>query len=187
MNVKSLAYDALIEYGFDSLPIRLGDKKLYNIYISSWEQYLLENEKAKYSNIYKQDGAVMCLGVSPVARYVIFYNDNLPEVTKQWVIAKLLYYTRSGFAEEHVGDYILPDEEAKATEFASHFLCPDVILAECGMFSEEDIMHHCRVPFSAARRKTRYLKNGYKRFQLPSLEKLVVEQFSHDIQRMKSE
>ncbi len=59
------------------------------------------------------------------------------------------------------------------------------ILEKCGIRSEEDIMHHCQVPFPEARRKARYLKAGYKRFMLPSLEKMVVEQFSCDIKRMK--
>ena len=81
----------------------------------------------------------------------------------------------------------MPDEEAKATEFASHFLCPDVILSQFKILNEQDIMQYCRVPFSVARRKARYLKKGYKRFQLPSLEKMVAEQFSRDMQRMKCE
>lgn len=98
-------------------------------------------------------------------------------MAKRWVIAKLLYYARSGFAEEHVGEYITPDEDPKATEFASCFMCPDAVLVERGILSEEDIMHYCQVPFSIARRKARYLKSGYDRFTLPSLEKLVKEQF----------
>ena len=184
MNVKSLAYDALIEYGIDVLPIKLGDKELNNIYIFSWQQYFSKCEKPMRSKICKQDGAVMCLKAYPDARYVLFYNESLPEETKRWVITKLLYYIRSGFAQEHACKYIMPDEEAKATEFASHFLCPDVILSQYEILNEEDIMHYCRVPFSVARRKARYLKNGYKRFQLPSLEKMVAAQFSRDIQRM---
>ena len=184
MNVKALAYDALIEYRIDSLPIRLGDKELNNIYIFSWQQYFSKCEKPVRSKICKQDGAVMCVKATPDARYVLFYNESLPEATKQWVIAKLLYYTRSEFGEEHVGRYITPDAEAKATEFASHFLCPDVLLSQCKIMNEQDIMQYCRVPFPVARRKAKYLKNGYKRFQLPSLEKMVAEQFSRDIQRM---
>ncbi len=187
MNVKSLAYDALVEYAISSLPIRIREDGLRNVYISSWEKYLLEHAKPKHGNIFRQDGTVMCLGVNPEARYVIFYHESLPEERKQWVVAKLLYYIRCGFAEEHVGEYIIPDEQAKAAEFASFFLCPDAILEECGIRSAEDIMHHCQVPFPDAMRKARYLKNGYKRYELPSLEKMVVEQFSHDIQRVKSE
>ena len=185
MNVKSLAYDALVEYAFSSLPIRINDDGLDNIYISSWEKYLLEHEKPKHSNIFKQEGTVMCLGMNPEARYVIFYHESLPEERKQWVIAKLLYYIRCGFAEEHVGEYIIPDEQAKATEFASYFLCPDVILEKCGLRSQEDILHYCQVPFPDARRKAQYLMAGYKRFMLPSLEKMVVEQFSCKMKRVK--
>ncbi|MBQ2986938.1 MAG: hypothetical protein IJE23_05600 [Tyzzerella sp.] len=185
MNVKSLAYDALIEYGIDSLPIRLGDKELNNIYIFSWQQYFSKCEKPVRSKIYKQDGAVMCLKATLDARYVLFYNDSLPEETKRWVIAKLLYYARSGFAQEHACKYIMPDEEVKATEFASHFLCPDVILSKYEILNAEDIIHYCRVPFSVARRKARYLKNGYKRFQLPSLEKMKTCRTLEIVSRMR--
>lgn len=183
MNIKSLAYDALVECAIHSLPIRIADYRLNNVYISSWQQYFLEHEKPVHSNIYKQDGVVMCLNANPDARYVIFYNDNLPEEAKRWVIAKLLYYTRCGFAEEHIGQYITPDEDPKATEFAGYFMCPDAILVECGILREEDIMHYCQVPFSVARRKARYLRSGYNRFMLPSLEKMVKEQFFGDIRR----
>lgn len=177
MNVKALAYDALVECAIHSLPIEVKDFRLNNVYVFSWQQYLLQQEKPIHSNIYKQDGAVMCLRSKPNARHIIFYNDNLPEVTKRWVIAKLLYYVRSGFAEEHVGQYITPDEDSKATEFASCFMCPDAVLVECSILNEKDIMHYCQVPFSIARRKARYLKNGYNKFKLPSLENLVKKQF----------
>lgn len=185
MKTKSLAYDALVDYAISSLPIKIEGDSLKNIKFFSWQQYCAEIGKPKQSYIYRQDGAVMCLDANVEPQFVIFYNDGLPEKTKQWVIAKLLYYVRGGFAEGHVGQYIMPDDKKEAEEFATYFLCPDAVLSECGIVSEKDIMHYCQVPFQVARRKARSLKEGCERFMLPSLEKMVKEQFSHDIQRMK--
>lgn len=172
--VKTFAYDALIEYGVDSLPVILESS---NILIFSWQQYLQTHDKPLYCDITKYDGLIMCLN-KDTKHYVIFYNGDLTDTLKYWIISKLLYYIRCGMADENVGVYIPHDCLPEAETFAAHFICPDVILKSCDILNTEDIMEYCHVPFSVAARKARYLKNGYEYFVFPALEKLVKDKFA---------
>jgi len=181
MMVKSYAYDALIEYGITSLPVNFPDYRLKNILITSFQQYFYTRKRPARINIGKEDGAVMCLEAGENAHFILFFDGNLSKEAKRWVIAKLLYYVRCGFAEEHVGTYIVSGELPKAIEFAQYFTCPDIILESHNILSAEDIIKYCQIPFSTASRKARYFKNGHNRFCLPTLERLVQENFKQYI------
>ena len=175
--IKSLAYDALIEYGINSLPVSIQDCESSEFFIFSWQQYLRTNEKPIYCDITKYDGLIMSLSKKDKKRYVIFYNEKLPLVSKQWIVARLLYYARCDIADNHPGVFFPYDCLPESEEFAYQFMCPDVVLETSGIVSAEDIMRYCQVPFGVALRKARYFKNGHDNFIFPALEKVVQKNF----------
>lgn len=177
MDAKSHAYNALAEYKITSLPVTLHDIRESKIYISSWQRYFRTDSKPMYFDTNLRNGAVMSLGENSNMHYVIFYDGNLTEPTRNWIIAKLIYYIRSGFADENPHKYITCDASHQAEIFATYFTCPDIVLEECNILSAEDIMEYCQVPFSVAERKARYLKNGHNKFIYSALENLVKEKF----------
>lgn len=183
MIVKSYAYDALIEYGADSLPVSIPDYDPSKILIISWQKYFRHNAKPIYCDITKYDGLLMCLDADTNKRYIIFYDENMSYTLKNLVISKLLYYIRCGIADKNPGTYFACDSLSKAEEFASHYTCPDVILETCEITSAENIMYYCQVPFSLASRKARYFKNGYDRFIFPALERTLKDQFKLFIEK----
>lgn len=176
MTAKSYAYDALLEYNEDSLPISIpvSDK----IIMFSYQEYFCNHAYPIYCDITKYDGVLMYLGT----RYIILYDERLAHTTKHIVISKLLYYIQCGIADEYPGTYFTCNSISKSDEFANHFTCPDIILETCNIVSAEDIMYYCQVPFATASRKARYFKNGHDKFIFQSLERVLLDKFHLFIQ-----
>lgn len=177
IDAKTLAYDALLEYDIYSLPTHFPICRVKNIHFLSWQEHLRDNGRTINCDVTKHDGLVMCVERGENKRFVILYDETLTDAYKHWVIAKLLYYIRSGEAEESPGVYFPCDTSPEAIEFASHFTCPDIVLKKRGILSTEDIMKYCQIPFPDALCKAKYLKNMRDNFAFTALELLIQNRF----------
>lgn len=178
--IKSSAYNLLIEQKVHSLPVPTPQDKTIIVF----PMQFLEKPPI-YCDIYKYDGVLMHLNSDNRKRYVLMYNDVLSEEKQDWTVFKLLYYVKSGIADDYPGMYInsdiLPDSEI----FAAHYACPDIVLEVCNILKSEDIVRYCHVPFDAAHRKSKYLKTGNTHFPFTTLENIILNNFSAFIKRFE--
>lgn len=176
MLIKSSAYDALAEQKVSTLPVPTPQTETIIVFPMQCLK-----EPPLYCDIYQYDGVLMRVGSDNDKHYVLMFNLDASRPRQKWAIYQLLYYIKAGIADEHPKEYIRNELMPEAEIFASHFACPDIVLESCNIKQTETIMKYCDIPFDAAHRKYKYLKNGHKKFTFNSLEKMVENNFKQFI------
>lgn len=159
------AYEALIKYDVNSLPVNVNFKKrvsLLSIQLLSKVQKINVNE-------YDADGKLVYQ--SEFQRYIVLYDNTAPPAEIRWLIALVVAYIE--LYPDVKGDVELSRVNNSVVDFAYIFTAPDCILDACSISSSEDIMKACCIPFYRAREKSKRLK---LRFDVPSTYRANVAQ-----------
>lgn len=155
--VRSLAYQTLLKYNIDSLPISFNG--LSDTFRITTMQLLSKFTHESLESLFEENGNYGFVGYSKRDNmYGIFYNGDLPDDMKNWTIACLLAAIELGYVRTNDAFCMDPDSDELINNFSYYFLAPDPILMECEIFSTSDIMCKCQIPFKYAYRKSRKLK-----------------------------
>lgn len=183
ISVRYLAYDALLLYEMESLPVNPVDALMpldqvqlrpleYCLNLIDFVPGYLTQELEKGFVFYsKEDG-----------KYYIIYNSNSPKDEIRWFITTAIAAIRIDHVRYYMGedayiDGLLKDSEAQ--EFAFHFLAPDPVLNACSFTTAASIIKYCKIPFEKAFRKEKYLKRAEKRKYVIkyAVEDLIIQRF----------
>lgn len=151
------AYEALIKYDVNSLPVNVNFKNrvsLLSIQLLSKVQKINVNE-------YDADGKLVYQ--SDFQRYIVLYDNTAPPTEIRWLIALVVAYIE--LYPDMKDDVELSHVNNSVVDFAYIFTAPDCILDKCSISSSEDIMRACGIPFYRAREKSKRLK---LKFDVPS-------------------
>ena len=153
---KLLAYESLIKYQVNSLPVPFQVAMLENVKIFSL-QYM-----AKYFN----DPIDECLARSghrgfifyqeSCSRYVIFLNAEDPEPILRWSLSQAIGYIESN-SRKQLKTLFFDSPEKYIEDFTYTFTCPDCILEKNDLTSLNDIVKFCCIPFPNAMEKRKRL------------------------------
>ena len=184
------AYNALLEFGEQSLPVLSDFCRIVNASIFIFPMQFAARKEGLTEDYFSHAGSGMALYVASTGHYIILYDEDLPPSDIRWTIARLIYLIKSGRLEETPNEFHFSDDCAdskKCDEFAYHFTCPDHILKECSISSASDIIKYCESPFSFANIKSRLLKTSRGIPAIPMIEKALDTNFRSYIERMKKD
>lgn len=181
--LRLAAYDVLTRYNAEELPIDpLLQLQLDNNVKIYSQQFLAEYWGDDINEYLKNYQHGFLTYSEELEKHIIFYNeDDTPEV-KRWLLAVAISEI---FIGTKVDEMImaLSDNYTYLEEFTYFYLAPDVILESCDITSMEEILIHCKIPFSKAHYKAKRLqkKKVINNVQRDSLESIMLKNFSRFI------
>lgn len=179
---RDRAWQAIIETGINSLPIKLSDvARYYNIHIVSYSSAGNEPE----------DGYT----VKRNNRLIVYYNDSKPNKRIRFTIAHelghcLLGHLNNNFETAHRNSEVFDYEniiETQANIFARDLLMPATVLHSLGVSSAKEIADICNVSMQSAEIRFNRLLELNKRgmYNKHPLEKQVYNRFLDYVQKNK--
>lgn len=173
-NVRDSAWQCLIDYKIDKLPVDvLKIAELCNVHVIRDSQV----HELKPG----EDARTYCNG----KKWIIIFNDKNNSYTSRFAIAHELGHILLGHEKAYVKYSGMeqfnkkPKSEQQADMFALRLLCPACILAQMRLISAEDISIYCGVPLSRAEQRSERMKELYIRnkFFTSNLEMQVHNNF----------
>ena len=173
-NVRDSAWECLLEFGIDSLPVdvlKITRKVGISVVKNSDVNDLMPGEDGKsYFNGH---------------RWIIIYNDKNPTAVSRFTIAHELGHFFLGHdmthtRYEHIQKFgTKPHTEQEADMFALRLLAPACVLAALEARKTADIAKYCIIPSSFAKARADRMKTIFKKdkFFTNPLEKQVYENF----------
>lgn len=161
--VKVGAYKALLRSDIQSLPITYLDVfeslkySITKMYVFSY-QILSESLHRPIEDYMKGCGDYGAIFCSRPTSYRIIYNDIWPEDIKNWVLLSLYACAELDMVPINGLVKYSEDMDDAVNNFVYHFLSPDPVLKECGIYSAKDIAASCCMPLKNAVAKSRHLK-----------------------------
>lgn len=152
------AYESLLKYEIDDLPVNYHEfSDNIKFFSMQFLSYMMDRDPEIFLRSWKHRGIV--LYEPRYDNYVIFFNAADPAETIRWSLATAIGCIELGYHRMIAKDGITLDKQMMILEeFCYSFNCPDVILKESNIFSAQDIMRVCAIPFHKAREKMKRLK-----------------------------
>jgi hypothetical protein len=155
--IKFTAYDTLIDFGANRLPVlnNLAAIISDSIFIMPIQAAFSDTERSFYNGY--REGSVMY--VNATGHYIILYDENLPADRIRWIISKLIYLIRNGSIDDFPNRFhTVNDNDQESNIFAYYFTCPDIILSKCNIINADDIITYCQIPFNHAAAKSKMIE-----------------------------
>lgn len=190
IGIMNIAYDALITYGADCLPINPLSylKKQDNVSIYNYDEFprliditteTLISEFGKGILIYSEEDD----------KYCIIYNPNLEESDLRLFLSYCIAAARlqmDEFMVESGSGYTNFENSNIINDFTHFFIAPDPILKECKIYKTEEILKYCQIPFKFAHDKHKRLRSARKHSIRYATEDLLIKNFSKFIRSFRS-
>lgn len=179
--IKFTAYDTLIEFGTKSLPVFPDFCQIIDSTIFIFPMQFVAEKEGHKEDYFSAGGRGIVMYVHKTGHYIILYDEQRPSEEIRWTLSKLIYRIKSGQSESSPNIFHYADQGNSlehCSAFAYQFTCPDIVLHECGIQKADDIIKHCKIPFSYANMKSRLLKKATAFNSLQFLEKVLKKNFS---------
>ena len=157
--IKFAAYDTLIEFNTKNLPVFPEFCQIIDSTIFIFPMQLVARKKGHAEDYFSTGGSGIVMYVRKTGHYIVLYDEQLPSEQIRWTISKLVYLIKSGRLESKPNIFHYADKGDSlqhCISFAYQFTCPDVILNECGIRNTNEIIEHCKIPFSYANIKSHF-------------------------------
>lgn len=183
-----LAYQTLLEYKCDFLPVRICDVLPNSKCKFISYSHLAHNFSCGIDYIYEMYGMYGAINYScEESRYIVIYNKPQDRKELFYMHSLAIAYIELGFVKT-VGFTPLSDENQAVREYANCLLAPNIVLQEAGIVTARAIMKATNLSFANALLKERQLKKErltnliHKR---TIMEKLLLEQYSDFVERLQ--
>lgn len=179
--IKFTAYDALIEFDANQLPVFPEFIQIIDSTIFIFPMQYVARKEGHHEGYFSTGGKGIVIYVRNTGHYIMLYDEQLTPEEIRWTISKLLYLIKSGDLENRPNVFHYADKGeriAHCNSFAYQFTCPDVVLKACGIQEADEIIQHCKIPFTYANIKSRLLKMATNSKSLQFAEKILKKSFS---------
>ena len=143
--IKFTAYDALIEFDANQLPVFPEFIQIINSTIFIFPMQYVARKEGHHEGYFSTGGKGIVIYVRNTGHYIMLYDEQLTPEEIRWTISKLLYLIKSGDLENRPNVFHYADKGeriAHCNSFAYQFTCPDVVLKACGIQEADEIIQH---------------------------------------------
>ena len=137
--IRLMAYEALLKYGVDSLPINFNYGENIKIFSMQLLAGCFHEDPREYIRLWKHNGIV--LYSVEYDKYIIFFNADDPIDSIRWSLATALGYIEMGYSYRVFERGITLRRNVSSIDaFSFCYTCPDFLTDECEITTAEKIM-----------------------------------------------